>query len=107
MFKPGRPVHPSNGNGTAPNAATTPAGVEVSFDAGPNRGRGSTVQVIISNRELAAGNPLEVSFADGRDGRWFAIMPQTTLLFNVSIHRCRLRGTSGATSDYSIMGIIA
>lgn len=107
MFKPGIPVHPSNGTGTAPDAATTPSGVEVSFDKGSNRNRQSTSQVIISNLEIPAGTVLEVSFANGQEGKWFGIPPQQTVMLNVSTHRCNLRGASGGSALYSIMGIIA
>lgn len=106
-MKPGRPIHPSNGIGTAPNAATSPAGVEVSFDTGPNQTRQAAAKVVITNLEAVGGNALEVSFADGRDGRWFAIAPQTTLPLEIVIHRCRLRGKSGATAQYAIMAIVA
>jgi len=107
MFKPGRPIHPTNGIGSAPDAASTPEGIEISFDMGPNRNRQSTAAVIVTNMEGSAGNTLEVSFADGVDGRWFAIAPLTTIPFPVVIHRCRVRGTSGAVAKYSVMGIIA
>jgi hypothetical protein len=107
MFKPGKPVHPSNGTGAAPDAATSPEGIEVSFDQGPNRGRNSTAQVIVSNLEIAGGNPLEVSFANGANGKFFSIPPQQTVTLLVNTHRCRLRGASGATSNYSILGIIS
>lgn len=107
MFKPGIPVHPSNGVGTAPDAATSPQGVEVSFDKGSNRNRQSTSQVIISNLAAAGGNVLEVSFANGQDGKWFSIPPGQTVPINVMIHRCNVRGKSGATTAYSIMGIIS
>lgn len=107
MFKSGKPVHPSNGTGAAPDAASTPEGIEVSFDQGPNRSRGSTAQVIISNLEATGGNSLEVSFANGANGKFFSIPPQQTVTLLVSTHRCRLRGASGATADYSVLGIIA
>jgi hypothetical protein len=105
MMKPGKPVHPSNGTGTAPDAATTPGGTEVSFDEGPNSAaRGSTLQVVVTNREAAQN--LEISFAGGRDGLWFAVAPNTTLPFYVSIFRMYVRGASGGTADYSILGIV-
>lgn len=104
MFKPGRPVHPTDGTGTAPSSAATPGGVLISFDGGPNRNRQTTSQVIITNRDAAVN--LEVSFANGRDGTFFAIAPSTTLPFEVMIHDCRLRG-DGAVVPYSIMGIIS
>lgn len=107
MFKPGIPVHPSNGIGTAPDAATTPAGDEVSFDKGSNRNRQTTSLVIVSNLAAAGGNPLEISFANGQDKKWFSIPPSTTVTLPVSIHRCNVRGKSGATTAYSIMGIIS
>jgi hypothetical protein len=104
-MKPGIAVHPKlNGFGAAPDAASTPEGVEVSFDLGVNRNRQSTSQVIVTNREALAGNTLEVSFAEGR--LWFAIAPRTTIAFPVMTHRMRLRGTTGATALYSVMGII-
>ena len=105
MMKPGKPVHPSNGIGTAPDAATTPGGVEVSFDEGPNQAaRGSTLQVLVTNVEAAQN--LEISFADGRDGRWFSIAPDTTLSIGVGIYRMYVRGASGGTAGYSILGIV-
>lgn len=108
MFKPGKPIHPLSGSGIAPDAAATPEGVQISFDTGPNRNRQTTSAVIVTNREvLAGGNTLEISFADGADGKWFAIAPSTTISFPVSVHRCQLRGTSGGTAGYSIMGIIS
>jgi hypothetical protein len=108
MFKPGIPLHPTNGTGSAPDAAITPSGVEISFDRGSNRNRQSTSQVVITNLELVTtGNILEVSFADGRDGRFFSIAPQQTVALSVMTHRCYLRGKSGAVASYSIMGIIS
>lgn len=105
-MKPGKPVHPSNGTGTAPDAATSPGGVKIDFQVGPNLSpRGSTIQVVVTNREAA--NNLEVSFADGRESTFFAIAPSVTIQFPVSVYRCYLRGASGGTSDYSIMGIVA
>lgn len=102
-MKPGRPVHPTNGTGAAPDGAGTPGGVEVTFDGGPNRLRQSTGYVIVTNRETAGGNLLEISFANG--SQWFAIAPETTISFNVMCHRCYLRGDGGA-ADYSVMGIV-
>lgn len=107
MFKPGKPIHPLSGSGTAPDAAVTPEGAQISFDMGPNRNRQTTSAVVVTNREILAGNTLEISFADGADGKWFAIAPSTTISFPVSIHRCQLRGTSGGTAAYSIMGVIS
>lgn len=104
MMKPGRPVHPSNGAGTAPDAAVTPSGVLISFDLGSNRDRQTTGAVLVTNREAGGGNTLEVSFSNGR--YWFAVATDTTIEFPVMVHSCRLRGTSGATAIYSIMGII-
>jgi len=104
MFKPGRPVHPSNGTGTAPDAATTPEGTLISFGLGSTVSRQSTIQVVVTNREAAQN--LEISFANGRDGRWFAVAPATTIQFPISTHNCRLRGASGGTAAYSIMGVI-
>ena len=105
MFKPGRAIHPSNATGSAPDAATTPAGIVVSFDAGTNRTRQTTTEIIISNRESVGGNFLEVSFDDGR--RWFAINPASTFSFPVMCHYCSLRGYTGAVARYSVLGIIA
>jgi hypothetical protein len=102
-FKPGRPVHPTGGTGTAPSSATTPEGTPISFDGGPNRNRQTTGQVIVTNRDAAVN--LEISFANGKDGTFFAIAPATTIPFDVMVHNCRLRG-DGADVDYSIMGII-
>jgi hypothetical protein len=108
MFKPGRAVVPSNGVGTAPDAATTPGGVEISFDVGVNREqRQLTTQVLVTNREAAAGNLLEISFSNGRDGTFFAIPPQMTITFDVQTHRVSLRGASGGTAAYSIMAIVS
>jgi hypothetical protein len=75
----------------------------ISFDGGPNRTRQTTIQVFVTNRDAA--NNLEVSFANGRDGTFFAIAPATTIPFDVSVHDCRLRG-DGAVVPYSIMGIV-
>jgi hypothetical protein len=107
MFKPGHASVPSNAFGSAPDAATTPEGVEVSFDGGPRRNRQTTSAVVVTNRELVAGNTLEISFANGRDGSWFAVAPNTTIQIPVMTHRMRLRGTTGAVALYSVMGIIA
>lgn len=104
MFKPGRPVHPTNGTGTAPNATVTPAGVLVSFMLGPNVSQQKTSQVVVTNREAA--QTLEISFANGQDGKWFAIAPATTIVFPVITRDCRLRGSSGGTAAYSIMGVV-
>jgi hypothetical protein len=102
-MKTGKPVHPAtNGSGTAPDAATTPTGVEVSFDGGANRLRQGTMQIHVTNREAANG--LEISFNEGKD--WFVVPAATLVTFNVLIHRVRLRGVSGATSDYSILGVV-
>jgi hypothetical protein len=98
---------PSNAFGSAPDATTTPEGVEISFDAGVNRNRQSTVAVVVTNREAVAGNTLEISFANGRDGSWFAVAPNTTIELPVITHRVRLRGTTGAVALYSVMGIVA
>lgn len=104
-MKPGKPVHPSNGTGTAPNAATSPGGVEVSFDQGPNRAaRASTLAVFVTNREAA--QTLEISFANGSKDHWFAIAPATSLRFHVGVFRCYLRGASGATAAYSVLGVV-
>lgn len=103
-MKPGRAVHPSNGVGTAPNAATSPEGVVISFDQGANRGGQSSGQVVVSNLEVAGGNSLEISFSNGR--RWFAIPPATIVKFDVLSYYCRVRGTSGATAEYSVLGIV-
>lgn len=103
MYKPGKPVHPSNGVGTAPDAAATPAGIEVSFDGGPNRNRQATSAVLVTNLEVARN--LEISFDEGRD--WFSIAFGATVCFPIIIHRVRLRGRSGGTAGYSILGIIS
>ena len=104
-MKSGKPIHPTNGVGSAPDAASTPEGVLINFDLGANRNRQTTVYVIVTNR--AAANPLEVSFANGQDGCWFAVAPNTTVTFPVICHNCRLRGYTGAVAAYSIMGIVA
>lgn len=104
MFKPGKAITPSNGSGTAPDAAVTPGGVEVSFDLGANRQRQATLGVVITNREAGGGNTLEVSF--NNSGSWFTIATDITLYLPVVTHRMQLRGTSGATADYSVMGIV-
>lgn len=105
MMKPGKPVHPSNGTGSAPDAATTPGGIQVAFDEGPNKAaRASTMHVIVTNREAAQN--LEISFADGRDGMWFSISPNTTIRFDVGIYRVYLRGASGGTAAYSVLGVV-
>ncbi len=102
-MKSGKPIHPSNGIGTAPDAAVTPAGILISFDFGLIKT--STMFVVITNMEAA--NALEVSFANGKDKAWFAIAPSTTISLPVVCHNCRVRGTSGGTADYAIMGIVA
>lgn len=66
MMKPGIPVHPVNGIGTAPDAATTPEGIEISFDKGLNRVRQTTMAVLLTNTEAIAGNLVEISFDNGR-----------------------------------------
>lgn len=104
MFKSGKAVIPSNGSGTAPDAASSPGGIEVSFDAGLNKLRQATLGVLVTNREASGGNTLEISFSNGSS--WFAIATDTTIVFPTVIHRVRLRGSSGATADYSIMGIV-
>jgi hypothetical protein len=105
-MKSGRPIHPSNGSGTAPDAAVTPEGVLISFSQGPNRSYQTTTSIVsITNRDAA--NTLEVSFANGRDKTWFAIATDTTVTLPISCHNCRLRGSSGAVALYSVMGIIA
>jgi len=103
-MKSGKPIHPTNGIGNAPDAALTPEGVLISFDLGVNRMRQTTSYIFITNRDAA--NPLEVSFANGRDGLWFAIAPSTTEMFPVIVHNCRLRGFTGAIAAYSILGIV-
>lgn len=104
-MKSGRPIHPTNGVGSAPDAALTPEGILVSFDQGPNRSNQSTMFVFITNMD--ASNTLEVSFANGKDKAWFAVAASTTITMPVVCHNCRLRGTSGAVALYSIMGIVA
>lgn len=103
MMKPGKPVHPSNGAGLAPDAAANPSGIEVSFDGGPNRNRQAASMVVVTN--LEAAQYLEISFDEGRD--WFTIAFNTTMHFPVVIHRVRLRGRVGATARYSILGIVS
>jgi hypothetical protein len=104
-MKSGKPIHPTNGTGSAPDAAATPEGVLISFDLGVNRGYQTTSAVFVTNRDAA--NTLEISFANGRDKMWFAIAPKTSLSIEVMCHNCRLRGSSGAVALYSIMGIVA
>ena len=104
-MKPGKAIHPINGTGTAPDASSTPSGVEISFDGGPNKSNQTTELILLFNAEGTSGNVLEVSFSDGR--LWFQVPPQQVISFPIMVHRCRLRGLSGATSDYSILGIIA
>lgn len=103
-MKPGRPIVPSNASGTAPDAASSPQGTEISFDTGINSRGQPTTAVKVTNREAVAGNPLEISFNNGRD--WFTIATNHTENFPVIIHRIRVRGLSGATSDYSVMAIV-
>jgi hypothetical protein len=101
MFKSGKAIVPTNGSGTVPDAAVTPADTECSFGVG---GKSQlTIGVFITNREAVAGNPLEVSFNEGRD--WFTIATNMSLAIPVMIHRIRVRGLSGATADYSVMGV--
>lgn len=105
-MKTGKPVHPSTGGiGIAPDAATTPAGTEISFDKGANRNRQSTSEVIVTNMEVLAGNTLEISFDGGH--LWFAVAPRTTVQFPVCLFSVRVRGTTGAVAAYSVMGIIS
>jgi hypothetical protein len=104
MFKPGKAIVPSNASGTAPDAATTPGGIEISFDRGANRTRQATSCVIATNREAVAGNPLEISFDNATN--WFTVATNTTIHIPVVIHRIRVRGLSGNTADYSVMGIV-
>lgn len=104
MFKPGKAIVPTNGSGTAPDAAVTPNGTEISFDRGANKSRQATMCVLVTNREAVAGNPLEISFNEG--GTWFTVATNTTIHMPVVIHRVRVRGLTGATADYSIMGIV-
>lgn len=99
-MKPGKPVHPANGTGTAPTT-----GVEVSFDLGPNKGYQSTGLVLVTNTTAAGGNALGVSFASGKGGTFFAIPPQTTIQFPVAVHRCTLAGIGG-DATYSVMGVV-
>jgi hypothetical protein len=100
MMKPGKPVHPSNGVGTA---TATP--VEISFDLGANRNGQSTGLVVVTNTTAAAGAMLGVSFAGGKGGTYFYIPPQTTVSFPVVVYRCTLVGISGSAT-YSVMGVI-
>ena len=104
FMKSGKPIHPTNGVGSAPDAASSPQGTFIDFGQGPNRSNQSTMVVFVTNRDAA--NTLEISFANGKDGTWFAIAINTTLPIPAVCHNCRLRGTTGATADYSIMGII-
>lgn len=104
MFKPGKAIVPSNASGTAPDAATTPAGIEISFDRGANRGRQATIGLVISNLEAVGGNSLEVSFNEGRT--WFAIPADKVVQLSVLTHRIKVRGASGGTALYSVMGIV-
>jgi hypothetical protein len=104
MFKPGKAVVPANASGTAPDAAVTPGGIEISFDRGANRGRQATIGLIASNLEAAGGNVLEISFNEGKD--WFGIPPAQAIPIPVLIHRIRVRGASGATTLYSLLGIV-
>ena len=103
MFKSGKAVVPTNGTGSAPDAAVTPGGVVVSFDGGSNKNRQSTLGLIVTNRELVAGNTLEISF--NRGGDWFIIATNTTIEIPAVIHEVYLRGTTGAVALYSILGI--
>lgn len=104
MFKSGKAIVPSNASGTAPDAATTPGGIEISFDAGANRSRQATLGVIVTNRELVAGNTLEVSFNSG--STWFVIATNQTIHLPVVTHRMYVRGTSGGVALYSVMGVV-
>lgn len=104
-MKSGKPIHPSNGIGTAPDAASSPQGIVISFDQGPNRSNQTTMSVFVTNMD--GTNTLEISFANGKDKAWHAVAPKTSIVMPVICHNCRLRGTTGATAAYSIMGIIA
>lgn len=103
MFKSGKAIVPSNGSGTAPDAAVDPNGVEVSFDQGANRQRQATLGVVVTNREAA--QVLEVSF--NNSGSWLAVAPGPfTIYLPIVTHRMQLRGASGGTAAYSVMGIV-
>jgi hypothetical protein len=97
MFKPGKAVVPANASGNAPDAA-------ISFDRGANRGRQATIGLVVSNLEPVGGNALEVSFNEGKT--WFGFPPATVTPLSIVIHRVRVRGLAGATSLYSVMGIV-
>jgi hypothetical protein len=103
-MRPGKPIHPSNGTGTAPDAAATPGGTEISFDGGVNRVRQGVGMVVVSNVTAAGGNFLQISFSDGK--LWFDVAPATTILMPISCHRCYVRGRTGAVALYSILGIL-
>jgi len=100
MMKPGKPVHPSNGVGSAPTT-----GVDISFELGPNKTNQAVGLVIVTNTTASGGNALGVSFAGGKDKTFFSIPPQTTVSFPVSVYRCTLAGIGGAAT-YSIMGVM-
>jgi hypothetical protein len=102
MFKSGKAIVPSNASGTAPDAASSPQGTQISFDTEGNRQK--TIAIYVTNREAVAGNPLEVSFNNAKT--WFTVATNTTIPFAVMIHRIRVRGQSGATSDYSVLGVV-
>lgn len=102
-MKSGKPIHPSNGIGTAPDAASSPAGTLISFDFGVIKT--TTMYVIVTN--LESSNSLEISFANGKDKAWFSIAPGITVSLPVVCHNCRVRGKSGGTAAYAIMGIVA
>jgi hypothetical protein len=101
FFKPGKAVVPANASGSAPDAAVTPNGEEISFDIEGNSQ--AVFGVFVTNREAVAGNPLEISFNNGKG--WFVIATNTSLAIPVVIHRVRVRGASGGASLYSVMGI--
>ena len=104
MFKSGKAIVPSNASGSAPDAALTPGGEEITFDAGANRTRQGTIGVVVTNREAGGGNTLEVSFSNG--STWLTIATDTTVVLPVVIHRIRVRGTTGAVALYSVMGVV-
>lgn len=104
MFKSGIAYVPVGGTGTAPDAAASPFGTTLSLNRGPNRTNQAAMTVIVSNLEAAGANTLEISFDKGHS--WFTLATMTTFSFNVITHQVNVRGTTGATADFSVMVIV-
>ncbi len=103
MFKSGIAFIPAGWTGTAPDAATSDRGTALTMEQGENRTNQSSIGVIVTNLEAAGANTLEVSFNGGHS--WFTLATMTTITFPIVTQRINVRGTSGATADFSVMAI--